>query len=55
MLQSIICWPHCSQTLDLFVLLCKQCGYPHVRLDGSVGQGKRQKLVTTFNDPKARC
>ncbi len=42
-----------SQTLDLFVQLCKQRGYPHVRLDGSIGQNKRQKLVTAFNNAQA--
>ena len=40
------------QTLDLFVHLCKQRGYPHVRLDGSIAQNKRQKLVTAFNNPQ---
>ena len=41
------------QTLDLFVHLCKQRGYPHVRLDGTIAQNKRQKLVTAFNNPQA--
>ena len=40
-----------SQTLDLFGELCRQKGYPFVRLDGGTGQGKRQKLVVAFNDP----
>ena len=54
------CWSRPStvfvialQTLDLFAQLCKQRGYPHVRLDGSIGQNKRQKLVTAFNDAQA--
>ena len=40
-----------TQTLDLFAQLCRQRGYPYVRLDGSTGMGKRMKLVTKFNDP----
>ena len=40
-----------TQTLDLFAQLCRQKGYPYVRLDGSTGMGKRMKLVTKFNDP----
>lgn len=28
--------------------------YPFIRLDGSTGISKRQKLVVAFNDPKQR-
>ncbi|GIX62902.1 SWI2/SNF2-containing protein RAD54 [Babesia caballi] len=40
-----------TQTLDVFDRLCKQCGYPSVRLDGTLSIKTRHKLVTTFNDP----
>ncbi|CDR94410.1 DNA repair and recombination protein RAD54-like, putative [Babesia bigemina] len=40
-----------TQTIDVFERLCKQCGYPCVRLDGTLSIKKRHKLVTTFNDP----
>jgi len=43
-----------TQTLDLFGTLCRQRGYPFLRLDGSTGIGKRQKLVQQFNDPAQR-
>jgi DNA repair and recombination RAD54-like protein len=39
-----------TQTLDLFTSLCRERGYPCLRLDGSTTIGKRQKLVTRFND-----
>ncbi|GJP32970.1 hypothetical protein CLOM_g17541 [Closterium sp. NIES-68] len=42
-----------TQTLDLFALLCREHGYPFVRLDGGTSVGKRQKLVQRFNDPHA--
>ena len=40
-----------TQTLDLVQLLCRQCNYPAVRLDGGTSITKRQKLVKQFNDP----
>lgn len=39
-----------TQTLDLFTALCRERGYPCLRLDGSTSIGKRQKLVKKFND-----
>ena len=44
-----------TQTLDLVQLLCRQNGYPAVRLDGSTSISKRQKLVKQFNDPSENC
>ncbi|XP_026190470.1 DNA repair and recombination protein RAD54-like [Cyclospora cayetanensis] len=40
-----------TQTLDLFERLCKDSGYPCVRLDGSTSIKKRHDLITKFNDP----
>ncbi|KAF8405045.1 hypothetical protein HHK36_009942 [Tetracentron sinense] len=40
-----------TQTLDLFVQLCRERRYPYLRLDGTTSIGKRQKLVIRFNDP----
>jgi DNA repair and recombination protein RAD54 and RAD54-like protein len=40
-----------TQTLDLFTSLCRERGYPCLRLDGSTSISKRQKLVKIFNDP----
>ncbi|MED6217763.1 DNA-dependent ATPase protein rad54 [Stylosanthes scabra] len=40
-----------TQTLDLFAQLCREQGYPHLRLDGATSIKKRQKLVNFFNDP----
>ncbi|KAG7670478.1 hypothetical protein Ndes2526B_g00232 [Nannochloris sp. 'desiccata'] len=40
-----------TQTLDLFTNLCRERGYPVLRLDGSTSISKRQKLVKRFNDP----
>ncbi|CAI5958852.1 unnamed protein product, partial [Closterium sp. NIES-65] len=42
-----------TQTLDLFAQLCREHGYPFMRLDGGTSVGKRQKLVQQFNDPHA--
>lgn len=39
-----------TQTLDLFTALCREMGYPCLRLDGSTSIAKRQKLVKKFND-----
>ena len=39
-----------TQTLDLFTSLCRERGYPCLRLDGSTSISKRQKLVKKFND-----
>jgi DNA repair and recombination RAD54-like protein len=40
-----------TQTLDLFVQLCREKRFPYVRLDGSISIKKRMKLVKEFNDP----
>ncbi|KAM1382281.1 hypothetical protein ACFX2F_034762 [Malus domestica] len=40
-----------TQTLDLFVQLCRERRYPYLRLDGTTSISKRQKLVNHFNDP----
>lgn len=40
-----------TQTLELFTVLCRERGYPCLRLDGSTSIAKRQKLVKRFNDP----
>lgn len=40
-----------TQTLDLFAQLCREKGYPYLRLDGSLSIPKRQQLVRLFNDP----
>ncbi|KAA0164784.1 hypothetical protein FNF28_03671 [Cafeteria roenbergensis] len=40
-----------TQTLDLVGQLCQERGFPVIRLDGSIGAGKRQQLVDRFNDP----
>ncbi|KAG0596659.1 hypothetical protein M758_UG273900 [Ceratodon purpureus] len=40
-----------TQTLDLFAQICRERNYPFVRLDGTTSIGKRQKLVSRFNDP----
>ncbi|KAK9834193.1 hypothetical protein WJX81_007238 [Elliptochloris bilobata] len=43
-----------TQTLDLFSQLCRDRGYPVLKLDGSTTINKRQKLVKLFNDPAER-
>jgi DNA repair and recombination RAD54-like protein len=59
-----------TQTLDLFERLCRSkksatfylwnvstnhaIRYGFFRLDGSMGIGKRQKLVDRFNDPEGK-
>ncbi|KAL6768149.1 RAD54B [Auxenochlorella protothecoides x Auxenochlorella symbiontica] len=40
-----------TQTLDLVGQLCRERGYPFLRLDGSTTINKRQKLVKAFCDP----
>ena len=39
-----------TQTLDLVSTLCREKGYPYVRLDGTTTMKKRQKMVKEFND-----
>ncbi|KAL4440282.1 hypothetical protein ABPG75_003283 [Micractinium tetrahymenae] len=39
-----------TQTLDLVAQLCRDRGYPYVRLDGTTTIKKRNKLVKEFND-----
>jgi hypothetical protein len=46
--------PRPLQTLDLFASLCRERGYPFLRLDGSTSINKRQKLVQQFNDPQQK-
>ena len=41
-----------AQTLDLFTQLCRERGYPAIRLDGGTNMSKRQKFVLRFNDPR---
>ena len=43
-----------TQTLDMVAQLCREKGYPFVRLDGTVTMKKRQKMVGEFNDPASR-
>ncbi|GLC33814.1 DNA-dependent ATPase protein rad54 [Pleodorina starrii] len=43
-----------TSSLDLFAQLCRERGYPFVRLDGTTTINKRQKLVKVFNDPAER-
>ncbi|GFH25830.1 uncharacterized protein HaLaN_23862, partial [Haematococcus lacustris] len=40
-----------TQTLDLFGQLCRERGWPFLRLDGSTSIEKREKLVQAFCDP----
>ena len=40
-----------TMTLDVLQNMCAQNNWPVVRLDGSMGIKKRQKIVDTFNDP----
>jgi DNA repair and recombination protein RAD54 and RAD54-like protein len=42
-----------EQTLDVFQNICRACGYPFVRLDGTTAVKKRQKIVDAFNDPSS--
>ena len=53
--DGIVIISNYTQTLDLVQLLCRQNGYPAVRLDGSTSITKRQKLVKQFNDPSENC
>ena len=39
------------QTLDVFQMICRNHGFPFVRLDGTTAVKKRQKIVDAFNDP----
>ena len=50
--ERIVVVSNYTSTLDLFVKLCREKGYPYVRLDGSLSIKKRMKLVTAFNDPE---
>lgn len=40
-----------TSTLDLIGSMCRENGWPFQRLDGSIGSGKRKKMVDVFNDP----
>ncbi|KAF2007805.1 hypothetical protein P154DRAFT_453030 [Amniculicola lignicola CBS 123094] len=50
--DKIVLISNYTQTLDIFATLCRSRGYGHLRLDGSMNVGKRQKLVDKFNDPE---
>jgi len=52
--ERIVIVSNATQTLDLFVALCRQRSYPFLRLDGSTSISKRTKLVAQFNDPTRR-
>ena len=52
--ERVVIVSNATQTLDLFVALCRQRGYPYLRLDGSTSISKRTKLVAQFNDPARR-
>ncbi|GAB4814175.1 hypothetical protein N2152v2_001221 [Parachlorella kessleri] len=49
--ERIVVVSNYTQTLDLVAQLCREKGYPALRLDGSTTITKRQKLVKRFNDP----
>ena len=49
--DKIVLISNYTQTLDVFSSLCRQRGYGHLRLDGTMNVSKRQKLVDKFNDP----
>ena len=49
--DKIVLISNYTQTLDVFSSLCRQRGYTHLRLDGTMNVSKRQKLVDRFNDP----
>ena len=50
--DKIVLISNYTQTLDIFSALCRQRGYGHLRLDGTMNVSKRQKLVDKFNDPE---
>ncbi|KAI9653443.1 MAG: DNA-dependent ATPase protein rad54 [Alyxoria varia] len=47
--DKIVLISNYTTTLDVFASLCRSRGYGHLRLDGSMNVGKRQKLVDRFN------
>lgn len=50
--DKIVLISNYTQTLDLFERMCRSRRYGCLRLDGSMGVSKRQKLVDKFNDPQ---
>ena len=50
--DKIVLISNYTSTLDVFSALCRQRGYGHLRLDGTMNVSKRQKLVDRFNDPE---
>ena len=51
--ERIVLISNYTQTLDVFQNICRSCGYPFVRLDGTTAVKKRQKIVDVFNDPSS--
>ena len=51
--ERIVLISNYTQTLDVFQNMCRACGYPFVRLDGTTAVKKRQKIVDVFNDPSS--
>lgn len=52
--DKIVLISNYTQTLDVFANMCRANRWGHFRLDGSMGIGKRQKLVDQFNDPEGK-
>ncbi|PFH38568.1 SWI2/SNF2-containing protein RAD54 [Besnoitia besnoiti] len=49
--DKIVLISNYTQTLDLFERMCRDRGYPVVRLDGQTSIKKRHAMITKFNDP----
>ncbi|EPR64357.1 SWI2/SNF2-containing protein RAD54 [Toxoplasma gondii GT1] len=49
--DKIVLISNYTQTLDLFDRMCRDCGYPVMRLDGQTSIKKRHAMITKFNDP----
>ena len=49
--DRVVIVSNATQTLDLFAVLCKERGWPCLRLDGSTSVGRRTTLVKQFCDP----
>lgn len=44
-----------TQTLDLFEKLCKDSGYPCVRLDGATSIKRRHDIITVSSNSLGMC